>query len=90
MNLEINKKHIKANLSKLKERNRISSAIMSTVLAISLFSGCSKQVDNINNKVPQILFSLSQIRAKMKTKMQTIGERTKGKDDINVSLHSNE
>lgn len=52
MNLEINKKHIKANLSKLKERNRISSAIMSTVLAISLFSGCSKQVDNINNKVP--------------------------------------
>ena len=52
MNLEINNKHKKIDLSKLKDRNKVSSSIMSAVLAISLFSGCSKQVNNLNNNVP--------------------------------------
>lgn len=52
MNLEINKNHKKIDLSKLKDRNKISSSLMSAVLAVSLFSGCSKQVDNLNNELP--------------------------------------
>ena len=46
MNLEINKKHKKVKLINLKNKNQIFSSIMSGVLAITLFSGCTR----INNE----------------------------------------
>ena len=53
MKLEINKNHKKANLKNLKFKNRLTATFLSTVAAITIFSGCSKQNifnqnDNIN------------------------------------------
>ena len=54
MNLEVNKKHKKANLSNLKNRNKIFSSIMATTLALTLYSGCTRTNDNTETQEPII------------------------------------
>ena len=55
MKLEINKNHKKINLSNLKYKNKVTSTLLSSILALTLFSGCSYNngMNNIasNNEV---------------------------------------
>ena len=55
MKLEINKNHKKINLSNLKYKNKVTSTLLSSILALTLFSGCSynNSMNNIasNNEV---------------------------------------
>ena len=70
MKLEINKKHKKINLKDIKTRNQVSSTLMSTVLALTLFSGCSKMPDlnqNINNNEATISEEIEETKPELFT-----------------------
>ncbi len=49
MKLEVNKNHKKINLSNLKTRNKIASVLLSSVLALTLFSGCTHNKNSMSN-----------------------------------------
>ena len=48
MKLETNKNHKRMNLSKIKEKNKIKAALLSSVLSIALFSGYTSDKNIIN------------------------------------------
>jgi len=52
MRLEVNKKHKKARLSNIKEK--ATSTILGTALALTFFSGCSTKDDEISTVYPQL------------------------------------
>ena len=49
MKLEINHNHKRINLKNLSFKNRVSSAFLSSIVALTLFSGCTKQINNHDN-----------------------------------------